>query len=76
MDPNKTTTIKAADNTPEWWIVDATQKTVGRLASEIARVLIGKHKPSYSPNINCGDKVIVINAAKVRFTGKKTTNKK
>jgi len=58
-----------------WYVVDATDKPVGRLASEVARVVKGKHKPSYTPNTNCGDKVIVINAEKVKFTGEKWSKK-
>jgi large subunit ribosomal protein L13 len=58
-----------------WYIVDAENKVVGRLASEIARIIRGKHKPEYTPHVNCGDKVVVINADKVRFTGKKFEQK-
>ncbi len=56
-------------------MVDAESKTLGRLASEIAKLLRGKHKPLYTPNVYCGDKVIVINAEKVRLTGKKFQQK-
>ena len=56
-------------------MVDAAGQTVGRLASEIAKVVKGKHKPSYTPNTNCGDNVIVINAEKVKFTGQKWNGK-
>ncbi len=59
----------------EWFVVDATGKTLGRLATEIARILRGKHKPIYSPMIDVGDYVIVINAEKVRVTGRKLTEK-
>ena len=58
-----------------WYVVDAENKVVGRLATEIARLIRGKHKPDYSPHVNCGDKVIVINADKVRFTGNKFEQK-
>jgi large subunit ribosomal protein L13 len=59
----------------KWFVVDAAGQTVGRLASEIAKVVKGKHKPSYTPNTNCGDNVIVINAEKVKFTGQKWNGK-
>lgn len=55
----------------DWFVVDATNQTVGRLASEIAKILRGKHKPSYTPNIDTGDCVIILNAEKVVFTGNK-----
>jgi large subunit ribosomal protein L13 len=66
---NKATTDKG------WIIVDAENQIVGRLTSEIAKILRGKHKPSFTPHVDCGDNVIVINADKVRFTGKKLTDK-
>lgn len=66
---NKATTDKG------WIIVDAENQVVGRLTSEIAKILRGKHKPSFTPHVDCGDNVIVINADKVRFTGKKMTDK-
>jgi large subunit ribosomal protein L13 len=66
---NKATTEKG------WVIVDAENQIVGRLTSEIAKILRGKHKPSYTPHVDCGDNVIVINADKIRFTGKKMTDK-
>ncbi|HTA82211.1 MAG TPA: 50S ribosomal protein L13 [Bacteroidia bacterium] len=59
----------------EWFIVDADNQIVGRLATQVAMVLRGKHKPSYTPHADCGDNVIIINAEKVRFTGKKFENK-
>lgn len=59
----------------KWWIVDATDLTVGRAASRIAGILKGKHKPSYTPSMDTGDFVVVVNAEKVRFTGKKETDK-
>jgi len=59
----------------EWYVVDATDKTLGRLASEIARILRGKHKPIYTPHVDCGDFVIVVNADKVRVTGRKLDQK-
>ena len=59
----------------EWLIVDAQNEVVGRLASKVAYLLRGKHKTSYTPHVDCGDNVIIINAEKVRFTGNKTTDK-
>lgn len=59
----------------EWYVVDATDKTLGRLASEIARRLRGKHKPEYTPHVDTGDYIIVVNAEKIRVTGKKRTDK-
>ncbi|HOA15740.1 MAG TPA: 50S ribosomal protein L13 [Bacillota bacterium] len=59
----------------KWYVVDAEGKTLGRLASQVASILRGKHKPTYTPNVDCGDFVIVINAEKVVLTGKKMTDK-
>ena len=59
----------------KWWLVDASDKTVGRLSTRIASVLKGKHKPLYTPSLDVGDFVVVVNAEKVRFTGKKETDK-
>ena len=59
----------------EWFLVNAEGKTLGRLASEIAQVLRGKHKPIYTPHLDCGDYVIVVNAEKVRVTGRKLDQK-
>ncbi len=59
----------------KWWLVDANEKAVGRLASGIASVLKGKHKPTYTPSMDTGDFVVVVNAGKVRFSGKKETDK-
>ena len=66
---------KIADVERNWYVVDATDKTLGRLASEIATILRGKNKPMYAPNIDAGDYVIVINAEKVAVTGKKLDQK-
>ncbi len=71
----KTYVTKPDEVQREWFVVDATGKTLGRLATEIARILRGKHKPIYSPMIDVGDYVIVINAEKVRVTGRKLTDK-
>ncbi len=59
----------------KWFVVDAEGVTLGRLASKIATIIIGKHKPMYSPHVDCGDFVIVVNAQKIRATGKKMTEK-
>lgn len=66
---------KAQDVQRKWYIVDAEGKTLGRLATEIARVLKGKHKPTYTPHVDTGDFVIVINAEKVALTGNKEKQK-
>ncbi len=60
----------------KWYVVDAEGKTLGRLATQVATVLRGKHKPTYTPHVDCGDYVIVINAAKVVLTGNKLEDKK
>ena len=59
----------------KWYVVDATDKTLGRLASEVAKVLRGKNKPTYTPFMDCGDYVIIVNAEKFAVTGKKMTQK-
>ncbi|MCG0238171.1 MAG: 50S ribosomal protein L13 [Firmicutes bacterium] len=64
-----------ADVQRKWYVVDATGKTLGRLAAKVAAVLRGKHKPTFTPHIDCGDYVIVINAEKIRLTGKKLDKK-
>ena len=71
----KTYMARAQDVEPKWFVVDATDKVVGRLASEIAVILMGKHKPTYTPHVDTGDFVIVINADKVVFTGRKWERK-
>ena len=71
----KTYATKASDIERKWYVVDAQDQTLGRLASQIARILIGKHKPIFSPNADTGDFVIVINAEKIRVTGRKLTDK-
>ena len=67
---------RASDLKPEWHVIDAEGRTLGRLSSEIAVLLQGKHRPFYVPNLNTGDYVIVVNAEKVRVTGKKLEQKK
>ena len=59
-----------------WYVIDAEGLVVGRLASIVANILRGKHKPSYTPHVDCGDHVIILNADKVKFTGRKMGNKK
>lgn len=71
----KTYTPKANEIERAWWVVDAEGKPLGRLASQVARVLRGKHKPSYTPHLDVGDHVVVLNASKVRLTGKKADEK-
>jgi large subunit ribosomal protein L13 len=71
----KTISMRAQDVQRSWLVVDAENKTLGRLATEIARRLRGKHKPEYTPHVDTGDYVIVVNADKVTVTGKKTTDK-
>lgn len=71
----KTFSAKPETVKRDWYVVDATDKTLGRLASEIARRLRGKHKPEYTPHVDTGDYIIVINAEKVRVSGRKATDK-
>ena len=71
----KTISLNKATVNKEWVIVDATAQILGRLASKVAIVLRGKHKPGYTPHVDCGDNVIVINAEKVRLTGNKWKGK-
>lgn len=67
----KTYMAKPGEIEKKWFVVDATDKVVGRLASDIAMILMGKHRPTYTPHVDTGDFVVVINADKVKFTGKK-----
>jgi large subunit ribosomal protein L13 len=71
----KTFQAKPGQIAEKWWVVDATDKVVGRLASDIAMILMGKHRPTYTPHVLCGDVVVVINAEKVHFSGKKWAQK-
>lgn len=71
----KSFVAKPAEVERKWYVVDAEGKTLGRMASEIATVLRGKHKPTFTPHVDCGDYVIVINAEKVAVTGKKRKEK-
>lgn len=71
----KTYSAKAEDVHRDWYVVDASDKTLGRLASEIAHRLRGKHKAEYTPHVDTGDYIVVVNAEKVRVTGAKATDK-
>ncbi len=77
MDTNsfKTVSLNKATAEKNWLIVDADSQVLGRMASEVAKLIRGKHKPGYTPHMDCGDNVIVINADKVRLTGNKWTDK-
>lgn len=66
---------KAGDINRKWYVVDAEGKTLGRLATEVATLLRGKHKPTYTPNVDTGDHVIIVNAAKIELTGNKLQDK-
>ena len=72
----KTFTPTPADIEREWFVVDATDQTLGRLASDIAQILRGKHKPTYAPHVDGGDFVVVVNAEKVAVTGNKALQKR
>ncbi len=71
----KTFSAKPAEVRRDWYVVDATGKTLGRLSTEIAHRLRGKHKPEYTPHVDTGDYIVVINAAKIRVTGNKMQDK-
>ena len=71
----KTISLNAATVQKEWVVIDATNEVLGRLASQVAKILRGKNKPGYTPHVDCGDYVIVINAEKVKLTGAKMTDK-
>jgi large subunit ribosomal protein L13 len=75
MSKQKTWTAKAADLKSDWFVVDATDQVLGRLASGVAKVLKGKHKPTYTPHLNTGDHVVVVNASKIKVTGAKLGGK-
>jgi len=72
----KTYSAKPSEIEKKWWVIDATDIVLGRLAAEASMILRGKHKPQFSPNIDCGDNIIVINAEKVHLTGNKIEDKK
>ena len=71
----KSLTTEAARAARSWYIVDATDVSLGRLATRVATVLRGKHNPAFTPHVDCGDFVVVVNAAKLKLTGKKATDK-
>lgn len=71
----KTYMAKPGEVEQKWWVVDATDKVVGRLASDIAMILMGKHRPTYTPHVDTGDFVVVVNADKVTFSGQKWDQK-
>jgi large subunit ribosomal protein L13 len=71
----KTFLPKVDVNSKKWYVIDAEGKTLGRLATKIATILRGKHRPTYTPSLDTGDFVVVVNAEKVHFTGKKLTDK-
>ncbi|TAE83033.1 MAG: 50S ribosomal protein L13 [Alphaproteobacteria bacterium] len=71
----KTFSAKPADIQQQWYVIDANQIVLGRLAVQVATLLRGKHKPYYTPHMNCGDHVIIINADKIQIKGKKLTDK-
>ena len=70
-----TKSINQADVQKEWIVVDAADKIFGRVITEVASILRGKHKPSFTPNVDCGDNVVIINAGKVKFSGAKLADK-
>ena len=71
----KTISTNAATVNKQWYVIDAEGQVLGRLASQVAKILRGKNKPDFTPHVDCGDYVIVINAEKVKLTGKKLTDK-
>jgi len=75
MNTRTTAALKPADVDKKWVVIDAKDAVVGRLASFIATRLRGKHRPDYTPNVDCGDNIIVVNAGQVRFTGRKLEQK-
>lgn len=72
---SKTFMANAQNIERKWYLVDATDMVLGRLSTEVARILRGKHKPTYTPHVDCGDYVIIVNAEKVALTGKKLDEK-
>ena len=77
MDSNsfKTLSIRKEDVQKKWFLVDASNQNLGRMCSVIAKILRGKHKPSFTPHVDCGDNIVVINAEKINLTGNKWENK-
>ncbi len=76
MYTQKSFSLKQEEIDKKWWVIDATDVVVGRLATEVATLLRGKHKPTFTPNQECGDFVVITNCEKVKFTGKKWSDKK
>src|SRR5205814_5931319 len=72
----KTFSLRKEDVTHRWFLVDATGQPLGRLASQVAQILRGKHKPTFTPHLNGGDCVVIVNAAKVKLTGRKLEQKR
>lgn len=72
---NTTHSVKASEIEKKWYVIDAANKPLGRIATEVAKLLKGKHKPTYSTHLDCGDYVIVINSDKIVLTGNKLNNK-
>ena len=72
----KTFSAKPAEVTRDWYVIDATDKVLGRVASEVAHRLRGKHKPEFTPHVDTGDFIVIVNAAKLRVTGAKSSDKK
>jgi large subunit ribosomal protein L13 len=72
----KTYAVKASEIDRGWWLIDATDQPLGRLATRVATLLSGKHKPTWSPNLDTGDHVIVVNAARIKVTGNKLSQKR
>jgi large subunit ribosomal protein L13 len=72
---NKSYSAKVSEIKRDWHVIDANDQVLGRLTTQIARLLMGKHKPMYTPNLDTGDFVVVVNASKIRVTGKKMTDK-
>ena len=71
----KTFSAKSEEVTRDWYVVDASGKTLGRLATEVARRLRGKHKPEYTPHVDTGDYIVIVNAEKIQVTGRKAEDK-
>ena len=71
----KTKSIRTEDVDKQWWLIDAENEVLGRLASKVANIVRGKNKPSFTPHIDCGDNVVIINAEKIKLTGSKLTDK-
>lgn len=71
----KTHTVKSGDITESWYLIDASDKPLGRLACEVAKLLRGKHRPEFSPHLDLGDHVVVVNADKIHLSGKKSQQK-